>query len=160
MAVGPTATATAVLVDDHLLLSVLLDDEPSDLRRPETRLFTTGLWYHRACRALGTSGVVGPLSRLLGAPGDATLGAAAIRAVIALPEAVGLVSLRDLGWPMARLLDAGHRLNLLSLEALAAAEHLATRHAGVELCLAEADHNPPLLAAAAARRVPTRLIAA
>jgi hypothetical protein len=41
----------------------------------------------------------------------------------------------------------------MSLEALAAAEHL-----GAELCLAAADRNPPLLAAADARVTPTRLI--
>jgi hypothetical protein len=54
---------------------------------------------------------------------------------------------------MAQLLEQGVRLNLLSLEALATAEHL-----GAEICLATADENPPLLAAAAARGVRTRLV--
>lgn len=43
---------------------------------------------------------------------------------------------------MARLLDGGVRLNLMSLEALAAAEQQ-----GAELCLAAVDENPSLLAA-------------
>jgi len=54
---------------------------------------------------------------------------------------------------MAQLLEDGVRLNLLSLEALAAADHY-----GAELCLAAVDENPGLLASAAARGTPTRLI--
>lgn len=77
----------------------------------------------------------------------------AIGAVIELPEAVGLTSLRTLGWPMAKLISSGVRLDLLSLEALAAAEH----H-GAELCLAVADLNPPLRDAADQRGVPIRLV--
>jgi hypothetical protein len=92
------------------------------------------------------------MSRRLGRahPGVA---ASATRAITALPETIGLISLRDLAWPMAQLLEEGVRLNLLSLEALAAADH----H-GAELCLAEADENPKLLASAAARGTPARLI--
>jgi hypothetical protein len=63
------------------------------------------------------------------------------------------MSLRELAWPMAQLLEDGVRLNLLSLEALAAADHY-----GAELCLAAVDENPGLLASAAARGTPTRLI--
>ena len=48
---------------------------------------------------------------------------------------------------MARRVDDGVGLNLMSLEALAAAEHLEA-----ELCLAAADENPPLLTAARTRR--------
>jgi hypothetical protein len=54
---------------------------------------------------------------------------------------------------MANLLRTGLRLNLMSLEALAAADH----H-GAELCLATADENPSLLSAAASRGIPARLI--
>ena len=141
-----------VVIDDHLLIRVLLDYEPAGLRAAQARVFTTGLWYQRACRALASSTVTGTLSRLLGAD-DPAIGVAALGAVTALPEAIGLVSLRDLAWPMARLLDDGVHLNLLSLEALAAAEDL-----GAVLCLATADENPPLLAAAAIRGHPTLLI--
>lgn len=47
---------------------------------------------------------------------------------------------------MAQLVADGVRLNLLSLEALAAAEHLDT-----EICLAEADDNVQLDATATSR---------
>ena len=70
-----------------------------------------------------------------------------------LPDSIDLVSLRELAWPMARLVDDGVRLNLMSLEALAAAEYLAA-----ELCLAVADENPPLLAAAQARTIGISLL--
>jgi hypothetical protein len=54
---------------------------------------------------------------------------------------------------MARLIQDGVRLNLMSLEALAAAEYL-----GGELCLAVLDENPPLVRTAEARTTPWRLL--
>lgn len=68
---------------------------------------------------------------------------ATLAAVIDLPDTVELVSLRTLGWPMAQLVHARGRLNLLSLEALAAARHLTA-----DICLAEQDNNEPLRVAA------------
>lgn len=142
-----------VLVDDHLLLRVLLDDEPPTLRPTETTIATTGLWYHRLCRALSDSAVVGSLSRRLGAVEEA-VAADVLGALTELPETVDLISLRTLGWPMGQLVRSGLRLNLLSLEALAAAEHLAA-----DICLAEADDNQPLRAAATERGITVRTIA-
>jgi hypothetical protein len=141
-----------VVVDDHLLLRMLLQDEPSTLRRPGARVFTTGLWYHRLCRAVAHRSVTGAMSRMLGHV-EPAIAASAVRAVTALPEAIGLLSLRELSWPMARLLDDGVQLNLISLEALAAAAQLSA-----ELCLAAIDENPLLLEAAAVRGIPARLI--
>lgn len=133
---------TVALIDDHLLLRVLLDDEPSALRPAGTRLATTGLWYHRLCRALADQAVIGAMSRRLGAVAD-EVAMATLAAVIDLPDTVELVSLRTLGWPMAQLVHARGRLNLLSLEALAAARHLTA-----DICLAEQDNNEPLRVAA------------
>jgi AbrB family looped-hinge helix DNA binding protein len=111
-----------------------------------------GLWYHRLCRSVGDRTVVGFFSRAIGRA-DPPVGAAAIQAITRLPDSIDLISLRELAWPMARLLDDGVRLNLMSLEALAAAEHLEA-----ELCLAVADENAPLLEAAQARLAAIRLI--
>ncbi len=141
-----------VLVDDHLLLRMLLGEEPHELRLPGARVYTTGLWYHRLCRAISNRSVTGVMSRTLGRA-DPAVATSAIRSITALPDTIGLLSLRDLAWPMARLLDEGVRLNLMSLEALAAAEHQ-----GAELCLADADENPQLLEVAAARDRPARII--
>ena len=140
------------VVDDHLLLRILLDDEPQELRPGGGRIFTTGLWYHRLCRSVGDRSVVGVFSRSLGRA-DPPTAAAAIEAVTRLPDSIELLSLRELAWPMARLVDDGVRLNLMSLEALAAAEYLEA-----DLCLAVADENPPLLAVANARTTALRLL--
>jgi hypothetical protein len=145
-------SAGALVVDDHILLRVLLGDEPPDLRPPGTALWTTGLWYHRLCRAVTNPRVVGAMSSALGSvSGDAA--GRAIASVTELPETIGLVSLRELAWPMAALVAVGVRLNLLSLEALAAAEQLAA-----VLCLAASDRNPPLLDAARSRNLEVRMI--
>ena len=143
---------STVLVDDHLLLRILLDDEPSTLRPTGATVATTGLWYHRLCRALADDAVIGSMSRRLGAV-DATVAAEVLGAVMELPDTVELVSLRTLGWPMGRLVHIGARLNLLSLEALAAARHLTA-----EVCLAEGGDNDPLRASASSFGVAVRTI--
>jgi hypothetical protein len=141
-----------VIVDDHLLLQILLNEEPPNLRVPGARILTTGLWYHRLCRAVSIREVTGAMSRRLGRA-NPVVAAAAARAITTLPETIGLMSLRELAWPMAQLLQDGVRLNLMSLEALAAAESQRA-----ELCLAAADENPQLLDAAAARGTSARLV--
>lgn len=141
-----------MVVDDHLLLRVLLGDEPSDLRRAGGRLVTTGLWYHRLCRALGDTTVVGSMSRVLGGVDDRAA-RTAVESVVDLPDWIELVSLRALGWPMADLVAHGAQVNLLSLEALAAARHL-----DAAICLATADENPPLVQAARAYGIDVRML--
>lgn len=141
-----------VIVDDHLLLRILIDDEPPDLRAPGARVLTTGIWYHRLCRAVSNPAVTGALSRRLGRS-EPAIARSAAQAITMLPADIALTSLRDLAWPMAELLADGVRLNLLALEALAAAD----RH-GAELCLAATDRNPDLLAAASSRGISARLI--
>lgn len=143
---------TTVVLDDHLLLRVLLADEPSTLRPAGATIATTGLWYHRLCRAISNESVVGSLSRRLGAIDD-TVASDVLGAVVDLPDTIELVSLRTLGWQMAELVHAGARLNLLSLEALAAARHLAA-----DICLTEIDDNAPLRAAAASLGIAVRTV--
>jgi hypothetical protein len=133
---------STVLLDDHLLLRVLLGDEPASLRPRGSTVATTGLWYHRLCRALAGDSVIGSMSRRLGSVGD-QVAAGVVGAVIELPDDIELVSLRTLGWPMGELVHTGSRLNLLSLEALAAARHLSA-----DVCLALSDDNQPLRDAA------------
>ena len=131
-----------ILVDDHLLLRILLGDEPHSLRPKASAIATTGLWYHRLCRALSDQTVVGSMSRRLGGVED-SVAESVLGAVIELPDTIQLLSLRTLSWPMGQLIGSGARLNLLSLEALAAAQHLTA-----EICLAEIDSNGPLQLAA------------
>jgi hypothetical protein len=141
-----------VVIDDHLLLQILLGQEPETLRAPGARVFTTGLWYHRLCRAISLPSVVGVLSRALGEV-EQIVGAAAVQAMTRLPEYIGLISFRELSWPMAEMMGSCGPLNLLSLEALTAADQLAA-----EICLAEGDINRPLIEAAARGGVPTRIL--
>ena len=113
-----------VLIDDHLLLSLLLERPTRAFDRvcAKKRIFTTGIWYHRMCRALEASHVSGALSARFGAAEPAIAGRA-IAAAMELPSTIGLVSLRDLSWPMAELLTSCSA-NLMTLEALAAARYL------------------------------------
>ncbi len=144
---------SVVLVDDHLLLRILLDDEPRSLRPTSATVATTGLWYHRLCRALGDQTVVGSMSRMLGGV-EHSVAESVLELVIELPDTIQTLSLRMLSWPMGQLVGEGARVNLLSLEALAAAQHL-----GAEICLAEANVNAPLRLAASDLGIPVRVIA-
>ena len=141
-----------VLVDDHILLRMLLGEEPRDLRPRGGIVATTGLWYHRLCRALADQAVVGSMSRQLGGV-SSDVAAEVIAAVIELPTSIELVSLRAIGWPMGELVRDGARLNLLSLEALAAA-----RFFDAEICCAQANENEPLMEAARAHAIQIRSV--
>jgi hypothetical protein len=144
---------TVALLDDHLLLEVLLT--PGRAARPVAgALATTGLWYHRLGRALIASPIVGALSRRLEGLDD-DLAQGVIGAVTTLPPDIELMSLRALATPMARLIADGCRLNLLSLEALAAAQHL-----GATIHLAAADANAPLVREAGVRGVHLEVVEA
>jgi hypothetical protein len=108
------------LIDDQLLGAVLRGNRPPLQDAP---VFTTGYWYVRLCQAvLGAADRTGVLSRSFAAlPAPAR--DRAVRAVLELPEAIGLVSLRDLA-PRIGQLRRRHDLNILGMEALAAALHL------------------------------------
>jgi hypothetical protein len=148
------AALKSILLDDRLLLDHLLDGGSIGLRALCRRrtVATTGLWYYRLCHAIRSDIVVGALSGpFLSAPIDVRAQAGA--ALVRLPEHVELVSLRDLAPTMAELVDR-HRLNVLSLEALAAALNL-----GADLALAEGSENPTLIEAAESERVRVHIIA-
>jgi hypothetical protein len=108
------------LVDDQRLGAILRGDP---LPNPDAAVFTTGYWYVRLCRAVLTATAqAGKLSGpFVGLPEPAR--SRAIGALLALPETIGLVSLRDLGPSIGRL-RSRHQLNILGMEALAAAIHL------------------------------------
>ena len=86
-------------------------------------VYTTGYWYVRLCQAvLASKGG----SRILSAPFTSLPTPTrdrALRALLELPEEIGLVSLRELG-PVIGRLRARHDLNILGMEVLAAAVHL------------------------------------
>lgn len=112
---------TIALIDDQLLGAVLRGRPPRALASQE--LFTTGYWYVRLCQAvLGAQERAGALSRpFVELPDE--LRRRALAAVLELPADIGLLSLRDLGPTIAQLRQH-HQLNILSIEALAAATQL------------------------------------
>ena len=115
---------TVALIDDQLLGQVLRGRTPRSLAAKE--LYTTGYWYVRLCQAvLGANERTGVLSRPFAelAPG---LRDKAVRAILDLPDSIGLLSLRELGPTIAQLRQH-HQLNILGIEALAAASHLGAQ---------------------------------
>lgn len=117
---------TIALVDDATLGQILRGSPPG--LPDDTEVFTTGCWYVRLCQAvLRGDDARGRLSRPFhDQPGE--LRAKALDAALELPPSIGLLSLREIGRTMGRLRRT-EPLNLLAIEALAAAVHLdATVH--------------------------------
>jgi hypothetical protein len=112
---------SVALIDDQHLSSVLRGNRARPLR--SAALYTTGYWYVRLCQAvLGAAARPGVLSGpFVDLPGD--LSERATAAVLGLPDVIGLISLRELG-PVIGQLRRGHNLNVLGMEALAAATQL------------------------------------
>jgi hypothetical protein len=117
------------LVDDQHLSYVLRGTALSPLQGRS--VFTTGYWYVRLCQAvLGgreSSGVLSsPFAGVLSSPFASLpeiLRPRAMAAVLQLPDSVGLVSLRELA-PIIGELRRDHSLNVLGMEAIAAAKYL------------------------------------
>lgn len=114
------------LVDDQLLGDILRGKRPPRRRQP---VLTTGYWYVRLCQAvLGAADRRGALSAPFAAlPAKAR--ERAVSSLLDLPDEIGLVSLRQLA-PMIGRLRRQHDLNILAMEALAAAVY-----AGAEVFL-------------------------
>ncbi|MDE3008976.1 MAG: hypothetical protein KGJ10_08415 [Acidobacteriota bacterium] len=108
-----------VVLDDRLLIEELL----VGIRRPDVQLHTTAYWYYRACRAavLGAGGhLSGPFRELRSLDQQRAIGA-----MLQLPERIGLPSTRQLVPLMVEIVERHPKLNLLNLEAVAAARVLA-----------------------------------
>jgi hypothetical protein len=117
-----------VVLDDRLLIEQLLVGLPQI--PSSTALHTTGYWYYRACRAAvaGAGGhLSGPFERL-----DAGQQERAILTLLHLSDDIELPNLRDVVPAMADVALRHPRLNLLNLEAVAAAHVLSAA-----LCVSE-----------------------
>jgi len=113
----------SVLIDDRLLVAYLLDAKVHLPRR--ANLHTTAYWYYRACRA-AVAGSAGQLSGPFRAlPADEQ--AQAVEALLQLPAHVGLPASRELVPEMAGVARRHPRLNMLNIEATAAALLLSAR---------------------------------
>ena len=128
-----------LLVDDQVLAAHLRGLSPFPAGEA---VFTTGYWYVRLCLAVHRR-AGGSLSGPFGALPPARR-RAAVADVLALPEDIGLLSLRHLAPRMAALADRHPPMNILSREAVAAAVELSAT-----VVIAEGNENPALLAALA-----------
>ncbi|MBI2709879.1 MAG: hypothetical protein HYX34_09305 [Actinobacteria bacterium] len=112
--------AEVVVLDDRLLIEELLVGLPRGRRRPS--MFTTSYWYHRACRAAvsGAGGhLAGPFEQLAAPEQE--------RAILSLLELRKDIRLPDPRSTVPAMADTSRRhaqLNLLNLEAVAAAQLL------------------------------------
>ena len=137
---------STVVVDDHLLRDVLTGQRSEDLGGLATALATTGLWLFRLSSSWAAPDVVGKLSAPLAAlPADQQ---DRFRAqLVALPDQIEVLHLRQLAWPMAELQQrhrrGGRQLSAAMVEALAAAHAL-----GAAIAVSRQDVGPNLKAAA------------
>ncbi len=131
----------SVVIDDHLLLTVLAGTEPASLREEMTdeAAYTTGCWYYRLSRASASGTGTGSLSGEFAAL-DPRRRSQAQASLERLPDAIGLISLRTVV-PVMAALRVQRQLNMLTAEALAVA--LVT---GARLVV---SGDSPLLAAGA-----------
>jgi hypothetical protein len=109
------------LVDDAHLGRILRGEASAHIG-PADHVTTTGLWYVRLCQAVAARDHAGSLSSPFEGLSPERR-RQALAQVLELPDRIGLTSLRTLA-PLIGQLRAGHRLNLLAIEALAAAVHL------------------------------------
>ena len=139
-----------MLLDDHLLLKELIVGLPAV--HPTHRVHTTTYWYYRACRA-GALGSNGKLSSAFGAvPPDRQL--RALSALLRLREDIGLPDPRSVVPSMVELAERHPRLNLLNLEAAAAAREL-----GATVWLSEPAASGILPSVLDAERVDWKVVA-
>jgi hypothetical protein len=113
----------SVLIDDRLLVAHLLGAKV--VGRSRAPIFTTTYWYYRACRAavVGAGGQLSGPFEQLGARGQRR----AIEAMLRLPDEIGLPDPRQVVPAMADVAERHPRLNLMNVEAAAAARLLGAR---------------------------------
>jgi hypothetical protein len=113
----------SILIDDRLLVAHLLGADV--VGRSRAAMYTTTYWYYRACRAavLGGAGQLsGPFVELERA--DQAL---AIETMLRLRDTVGLPEPRKLVPVMVDVVRSQSRLNVMNVEAVAAARVLGGR---------------------------------
>jgi hypothetical protein len=149
------APRPVLLLDDMAVNAVLMERPSKELRKLLGRrpIYTTGLWYYRLNHALRSDRIIGALSGPLQTLSP-VIKSRVVTAMLTLPSEIGLVSLRDLAPIMSALIER-HSLNVLALEALAAATYLPA-----ELVLSEGSENPLLAAAAKAEGVKIHVVPA
>jgi hypothetical protein len=140
---------TIAVLDDHLLRDLLAGDLSVDLAELliEHEPATTNLYLHRLCRSV-VSARGGALTGSWPVGRRRELG----QRLLALPDTIRVVPMRQLAYRMAEIADA-HRVSTLGAEAAAAAEHLTA-----PLCVWAGDDGPAIRTAVTAVGAPYRTV--
>ena len=142
---------TAVVIDDHLLRDVLTGTRTADLGGIATSLATTGLWFVRLSTAFSPPEVVGKLTSPVAAlPPDQQ--GRFLAGLVALPDEIELLHLRQLAWQMA-LIQNRHRREGRPLSAAMTEARAAAHALGAGIAVSRDDVGPNLKAAAEADRI-------
>lgn len=138
-----------VVVDDHLLRDWLVGPDRA-LRRAvgAQPLATTNLWYARLCKS-----AAGARSGALLGEWDAEQREAIVASLIALPEDVTALPMRELAWRMGVLVSEHAGLSTLGSEAVAAAEAL-----GAAILVSTRDEDPGIKRSCAALGISYRTV--
>ncbi len=130
-----------IVLDDHLLRDWLAGSD-SALRKAIGRaeIATTNLWYVRLCKSAANHGGGVLLQAWSSRERDAV-----VAGLIALPNEVAVIPMKQLAWRIGQLIHAHSGLSALGAEAIAAAEELRAR-----LLVSSRDNGPGIRAAATA----------
>ena len=138
-----------VVLDDHLLRDWMVGRDPALLRAVAgEEVATTNLWYARLCKsaARATGGA-------LLADWEPDKRRALIAGLVALPDDIGIVPMRELAWSMGELVADHSGLSTLGAEAVAAAMRLDGR-----LLVSSRDDGPGVRRCCAALRIRYRAL--
>ena len=137
------------VVDDHLLRDILTGQRSADLGGLASEgVATTGLWLFRLCSSFANPITAGKLATpVMGLPLELQN---RFRAqLLALPDEIEVLPMRDLSWQMAELQHRhrakGRAMSAAMVEALAAAHTL-----GAGIAVSKHDVGPNLRSAAKA----------
>lgn len=142
------------LLDDRLLGRALTDTLTEDDLDAidDDWIGTTGCWYYRLCQAVRSPQVQGRLGAPFTNIPDGELRRRSLDLLAVLPEEIHIAPLRTLAPLMAELLQR-HPLNLIALEALAAAHR-----PGTVVVLDRSNVNPRLTDACRSEGIEVRLV--
>jgi hypothetical protein len=139
-----------VLLDDHLLRDWIVGPDRA-LRRAvgHHHLATTNLWYARLCKSAAGS----TRGALLGGwtPDERE---AIVASLIALPEQIAVIPMRELAWAMGVLVAENTGLSTLGAEAVAAAGSL-----GATVLVSARDDGPGIRRSCGSRGIRYRVLA-
>ena len=111
--------------DDHLIAAIATDG-----------IATTNLWYARLCKVAARATDGGGLRDWSRHERVALVGG-----LVALPDEITVLPMRDIAWPMGQLTASHHGLSMLGAEAVAASVALEAR-----LLVSSRDDSPGIRA--------------